>query len=57
MGCFEYRFGSQIWRVLAGLCLILGFAGCPDYSHQAPVPDYSNMTDEGAEPAERETSE
>ena len=21
------------------------FTGCPDYSHQRPVPDYENMTD------------
>ena len=24
-------------------------AGCPDYSHQRPVPDYDNMTDSGSE--------
>ena len=34
--------------------LILAFvlpmlAGCPDYSHQRPVPDYKNMVDGGGE--------
>jgi len=25
------------------------FVGCPDYSHQRPVPDYENMTDSAGE--------
>ncbi len=33
------------------------FAGCPDYSHLRPVPDYENMTDSGGEPAEEDGSE
>ena len=44
--------------------LAIGFVtlmtcGCPDDSHQAPVPDYSNMTDTGDEleraPANKQT--
>lgn len=27
-------------------------AGCPDYSHQRPVPDYENMVDGGGEEGE-----
>lgn len=28
---------------------LLGLSGCPDYSHQRPVPDYENMVDGGGE--------
>jgi hypothetical protein len=47
-------------RKLVGLiCLpfLFMFAGCPDYSHLRPVPDYENMTDSGGEPAEEDGSE
>jgi hypothetical protein len=37
--------------VAAATTLFVSICGCPDFSHQAPVPDYSNMTDEG-EPAD-----
>ncbi len=44
------------------LALVLPMlAGCPDYSHQRPVPDYKNMVDgggeEGAEEAEIDAEE
>ena len=32
--------------VVASLTLV-GFAGCPDYSHLRPEPDYENMVDGG----------
>ncbi len=32
------------------------FAGCPDYSHLRPVPDYTKMTDSGVESREPEKS-
>ena len=27
----------------------VALSGCPDRSHQRPVPDYQNMTDQGGE--------
>lgn len=30
------------------------FVGCPDYSHQREVPDYSKMTDQGVAEGEPE---
>lgn len=31
------------------ICIVILCAGCPDYSHLRPVPDYANMTDGGGE--------
>ncbi|MEM7455869.1 MAG: hypothetical protein AAF456_16060 [Planctomycetota bacterium] len=30
----------------------LTLTGCPDYSHQRPVPDYDSMTDDAPEEGE-----
>jgi hypothetical protein len=42
------RADLTLLYILIGLVL---FGGCPDYSHQAPVPDYSIMKDTGVEGA------
>ncbi len=34
--------------------LVVGLAGCSDTSKRAPLPDYSNMTDGGAENTQSE---
>jgi len=41
---FRYSFAA-----LPLLLLAIGLCGCPDRSYQAPLPDYSNMTDGGGE--------
>jgi len=38
-------FGRTLLLILA--VITISFAGCPDYSHLRPVPDYKNMTDGG----------
>jgi hypothetical protein len=43
---------TLLTNFFCSLALILSlacFGGCPDYSHLRPQPDYSNMTDSGAE--------
>ena len=35
--------------ILPLLLIAIGLCGCPDRSYQAPLPDYSNMTDGGGE--------
>ena len=39
---------SRILLIVLAM-ITISFAGCPDYSHLRPVPDYKNMTDGGAE--------
>jgi hypothetical protein len=39
--------------VFFSLLALMFFAGCPDYSHLRPVPDYENMTDGGGETDQR----
>jgi len=33
--------------LVAAALTLVGFSGCPDYSHLRPVPDYENMVDGG----------
>ncbi len=40
------KFTVRYFMIVA----VLSFAGCPDYSHQRPVPDYSNMGEEDGAP-------
>ena len=47
------RFTTRIFVLVFAFAAIL-VAGCPDYSHQRPVPDYKNMTDGGEVEAEPE---
>lgn len=43
-------FKPELWLRYAALILGLACcAGCPDYSHLRPAPDYSNMTDSGGD--------
>jgi len=37
---------SRILLIILAMVTI-SLAGCPDYSHLRPVPDYKNMTDPG----------
>ena len=37
----------KILCACAAVFFIVAAAGCPDYAHQRPVPDYENMTDDG----------
>lgn len=47
---------TKKFALLCLLTMTLLTAGCPDYSHLRPVPDYSNMRDGGAE-SESENAE
>ena len=40
------RLLKRLMLLVASLTLI-GFSGCPDYSHLRPEPDYENMVDGG----------
>ena len=40
------RLVPRLMLLVTSLTLI-GFAGCPDYSHLRPEPDYKNMVDGG----------
>lgn len=37
----------QLFAVLFLGLVALSFTGCPDRSHQRPVPDYDSMSDSG----------
>ena len=51
-----FTFGRWACYFALLLCLACS-AGCPDYSHLRPAPDYSNMTDSGGDAKEAESSE
>ncbi len=41
---------QKIQRIVLACAILLGcvtLTGCPDYSHQRPVPNYKDMTDSG----------
>ena len=45
---------KRILMLILTIVSLICFVGCPDYSHQRPVPDYKNMTDGGEEAAVEE---
>lgn len=45
-------FKAQTVVRLLGIMMLVCLTGCPDRSYQAPLPDYSNMTDGGGENTE-----
>lgn len=53
----KVRFPSRVRfhfavGILPLILLFIGLCGCPDRSYQAPLPDYSTMTDGGGENSE-----
>ena len=46
------NFKNQMQRtfMLFATVAVLGFTGCPDYSHQRPVPNYDEMIQEDGDP-------
>jgi len=51
------RRAVYCWASLIGFICLPLFAGCPDYSHQRPVPDYGDMNDSGSDEGEPEDEE
>ena len=42
----KFKIHTQRLVMLSATFAVLVFAGCPDYSHQRPVPNYDEMGQE-----------